>query len=197
MLTKEKFLNFYKDNSITYQNALRCWESVEKEMQILQAGICPTCQQPIPTTAPVSPLIMAGLMATARVEGSQKRVEFFLPIEEYASGVAYEGRIDLGNVQKGDGMRFKGRGLIQLTGRKNYALYGHLLGIDLENHPELALDPVNSAKILALYFKLNNVTNACLRSDWLTVRKLVNGVNKATGMPNGWPEFNKIINQYI
>lgn len=50
--------------------------------------------------------------------------------EEIASGAAYEGRKDLGNVEKGDGMRFKGRGLIQLTGRNNYQSYGKYLSVD-------------------------------------------------------------------
>lgn len=57
--------------------------------------------------------------------------------EEIASGAAYEGRADLGNTQKGDGVRFKGRGLIQTTGRKNYQDFKDKFGVDVINHPEL------------------------------------------------------------
>ena len=57
--------------------------------------------------------------------------------EEIASGAAYEGRKDLGNTQPGDGVRFKGRGLIQVTGRTNYALAGAALKINAIDNPSL------------------------------------------------------------
>ena len=57
--------------------------------------------------------------------------------EELASGAAYEGRKNLGNIVPGDGVRFKGRGLIQITGRSNYKAVGDALGIDLIKNPTL------------------------------------------------------------
>ena len=70
---------------------------------------------------------------------------------EYASGAAYEGRDDLGNTEPGDGRRFKGRGLIQLTGRANYATAGAALGLPLETSPSLAAEPEN-ALVIACWF---------------------------------------------
>src|SRR6476659_1027467 len=65
----------------------------------------------------------------------------FRTTEEFASGAAYEGRRDLGNIKLHDGTRFKGRGLLQLTGRANYRDYGKALGVKLDSNPDLASDP--------------------------------------------------------
>jgi putative chitinase len=58
-------------------------------------------------------------------------------VQELASGKAYEGRADLGNTSPGDGVRYKGRGLIQITGKRNYALAGLALDLPLLEKPEL------------------------------------------------------------
>ena len=57
--------------------------------------------------------------------------------EELASGTAYEGRASLGNTQPGDGPKYKGRGLIQITGRANYKLLSEALQADFINNPTL------------------------------------------------------------
>lgn len=86
--------------------------------------------------------------------------------EEYASGKAYEGRKDLGNTKLGDGVRYKGRGAIQLTGRANYRQVGQALGVDLENNPTLASDPSLAFLIAGYYWnsrKLNKFADSGIK----------------------------------
>jgi predicted chitinase len=95
--------------------------------------------------------------------------------EEIASGQAYEGRSDLGNTQPGDGVRYKGRGYIQLTGRANYRDYGNKLGVDLENNPDLAKDPNIAADIAIAYWQQRVDRNAARAGDVRTVTRNING----------------------
>jgi hypothetical protein len=118
-------------------------------------------------------------IATAIVEVGKA----FKPIPEYASGDAYEGRADLGNTQPGDGRRYKGRGLIQLTGRANYRTYGNELGVPLEDMPDEALDPIVSGAVLAKYFEKRGIPQMARDANWQGVRRAVNG-----GL-NGWDTF--------
>jgi len=96
-------------------------------------------------------------------------------MEEYASGAAYEGRADLGNTQSGDGVRFKGRGFIQLTGRANYRLYGGKIGQPLETNPTLASDPAIAAQVAIKYWQGIVAPRVSDFADTTKVTKLING----------------------
>lgn len=89
----------------------------------------------------------------------------------------YEGRKDLGNNQPGDGMRYPGRGFVQLTGKGNYRRYGERIGQPLEDQPELAQEPAISAQLLALFVadRADKIDAALRESDFARARKLVNG----------------------
>jgi putative chitinase len=94
---------------------------------------------------------------------------------EYASGHAYEGRRDLGNTHLGDGPRFKGRGLIQLTGRFNYAAYGKALKLDLLDCPEQAAEFPTAALIAAEYWKERGLNRFADHDDICALTLRVNG----------------------
>lgn len=100
----------------------------------------------------------------------------FLYTEEIASGAAYEGRSDLGNTHAGDGRRYKGRGLIQLTGRANYAAYSKFAGIDYVAQPErLSTDPVVAVDVSCWFWKDRGVDRLAEMDDAKAVTKRING----------------------
>lgn len=98
-------------------------------------------------------------------------------VEELASGRAYEGRRDLGNVRSGDGVRYKGRGLIQITGRANYKKLTDEFGVDFVSNPELLCLP-QWAVLSAFWFWTDRRLNryATLgESDFRMLTKRING----------------------
>lgn len=117
-----------------------------------------------------TPLRAAHFLAQACHESAH-----FRTLHEYASGAAYEGRKDLGNVYAGDGVRYKGRGIFQLTGRANYRAYGALLGLDLENNPELAADPETSVRVACEYWKQKGLNGWADRDDVNEITRRING----------------------
>lgn len=87
----------------------------------------------------------------------------------------YEGRADLGNTVKGDGSKYRGRGLIQITGRANYAACGEALGLDLINKPELLEQPQYAAMSAAWFWSTHGLNTLADQSDFLKITKRING----------------------
>ena len=87
----------------------------------------------------------------------------------------YEGRADLGNVNPGDGKRYRGRGPIQITGRANYRRFGQMLGLDLEGNPDLAASPAVGIRIACAYWLASRLNAAADRDDIEAATRLING----------------------
>ena len=94
---------------------------------------------------------------------------------EIASGAAYEGRGDLGNTQPGDGPRYKGRGLIQITGRANYITCGEALALDLVNHPELLEKPQHACMSAAWFWASRGLNTLADEGQFDKITQRING----------------------
>lgn len=126
---------------------------------------------------------VAAFLATVAHESGELRYT-----EEIASGEAYENRADLGNTEPGDGRRFKGRGLIQTTGRFNYAELSKELNYNFILNPE-SLEKPGAASLSAGFFWESRGLNRLSDIDsFLKIQIKVNGKNRDTGLPNHWPE---------
>lgn len=103
--------------------------------------------------------------------------------EEIASGQAYEGRRDLGNTQKGDGTKFKGRGLIQITGRANYErltneMQGLPMGADFVEEPNLLKKPQYATQSACWWWhnrRLNELADIDTETNFRKITRIING----------------------
>jgi putative chitinase len=119
--------------------------------------------------------ITAGLRAAHFLAQTCHESDGFCTTEEYASGEAYEGREDLGNTRPGDGVRYKGRGLIQLTGRANYAAYGKILGLDLLGKPELTAEPKTSLLVAGEFWTQHKLNALADKNGIIHITRRING----------------------
>lgn len=99
----------------------------------------------------------------------------FVYVREIASGAAYEGRGDLGNTEHGDGERFRGRGLVQITGRANYRDCGAALGVDLVATPELLEAPGLAARSAAWFWREHGLNELADKGEFKTITRRING----------------------
>ena len=95
--------------------------------------------------------------------------------KELASGKAYEGRKDLGNIYLGDGVRYKGRGYLQITGRRNYTLLQAETGIQCLAHPELLEQPKYAILSALWFWKKNNLNIYADKDAFTALSKRING----------------------
>jgi putative chitinase len=121
-----------------------------------------------------TPLRLAHWMAQAAHEtmGFKYLHELWGPTPAQAR---YEGRRDLGNTRPGDGRRYAGRGVFQLTGRANYRDYGRQVGLELEEHPELAEEPSVSVLIACAYWKGHGLNRLADADDVVGITHKING----------------------
>jgi putative chitinase len=87
----------------------------------------------------------------------------------------YDGRKDLGNVEPGDGYRFRGRGLLQITGRYNYGVYGKAIGQDLAGAPDLAARPDIAVATAAVFWDGHGLNALADADDVVTITRRING----------------------
>jgi putative chitinase len=97
------------------------------------------------------------------------------------ANVAYAFINGNGSVSSGDGWRYRGRGIFQLTGRANYRAAAKALGPDFEAHPELAAEPVNAALIAGWFWDSRMCNELMAAGDFEAVSTRINGASPANG----------------
>lgn len=159
----------------------------------MTAGLTACKLQAIMTTASQADILryfqpLAASMATSRITTPLRMAHFLAQVghesghlrytEELAAGDAYEGRADLGNTQPGDGTRFKGRGLIQLTGRANYIAFGAARRRDFVTGADnllIAIDANLAVDVSCWFWTTHNLNALADADDLKAITQKING----------------------
>jgi len=94
---------------------------------------------------------------------------------ELIANMVYSSRMGNGPAESGDGWKFRGRGLKQLTGKDNYARCGQALGLDLVGNPDLLLEPMAAARSAGWFWKANALSTFADAGDIKGMTKKING----------------------
>lgn len=91
------------------------------------------------------------------------------------ANIVYADRMGNGSAASGDGWTYRGRGLIQVTGRANYAKCGEALGLDLIGNPDLLAQPVNAALSAGWFWSANGLNGLADAGNFTQITQRVNG----------------------
>ena len=148
--------------------------------------------QILPTAGPVAGVfvpVLNAAMGHYQIVGT-KRVAAFIAQIGHESGqlkyvkeiwgptaaqAKYEGRKDLGNTVAGDGSKYRGRGLIQITGRANYMACGEALNLDLIKQPELLEKPQHACMSAAWFWATKGLSTLADAGQFDKITRRING----------------------
>jgi putative chitinase len=117
-----------------------------------------------------TPLRKAAFIAQIAHESGEFRY-----VKEIASGEAYEGRNDLGNYDDGDGVKYKGRGFIQITGKSNYQRISTAFGINFVDNPEWLEAPEWACRSAAWWWKDHKCNEMADAENFAGITRRING----------------------
>lgn len=118
---------------------------------------------------------VAGLVATFPKYFTAATAPAYARQPEKIANKVYAGRMGNGDEASGDGWRFRGRGLIQVTGRTNYGACAAALGLDLLTEPALLAAPVPACRSAAWFWKERGLNGLAEARDFVTITRRING----------------------
>lgn len=104
-----------------------------------------------------------------------EEAEHYARQPEKIANIVYAGRMGNGPTESGDGWKYRGRGLVQLTGKGNYKDYSHATGQDFVGNPDLLTEPYWSMDVAGWYWKSRNLNAWADKDDARMITKLING----------------------